>query len=335
VLLLCTQAVPCAAQEAEATAPEVIVDCPELDRDTQAKVQARQMSELVSQGVQSGTLRLVCSTDRVTGTWEEGGTVLDSRFLSRNEGEGAVELLHWLASVLLELRSEREGGGAPPSAGSAATGSVVAGGAAQPEASPTEEAATSPPTTDQTTEPPAPAVAAPAAAAPRAATKSAPEVLTFDASWLYSHFGTEIFGTTGPRLGLRLRVVERVTVGLLVDGRIGIYPSDGPSFGLIDVATGLSATYEFFPFLSASLAPLLVFSNFMAPSETSGPGSPVLAGGALLSVRGKVPLRDARPFLELGLHGAAPAHRVTLNGTPVLTVPAWQVQVAVGVEIPL
>jgi hypothetical protein len=164
---------------------------------------------------------------------------------------------------------------------------------------------------------------------------AADELFTLDASWVYSHFGTEIPGATGPRLGLRLRLVEHFHLGVLVDGKIGLEPSTGSSVGVLDATFGLSASYEFLPFLSATLAPILALSGFIAPTETTSDGSSTIAGGALLLVRGKIPLRDAHPFLELGVQATTPARQAVLNGSPVLTVPDWQAQVAIGVELPL
>jgi hypothetical protein len=170
-----------------------------------------------------------------------------------------------------------------------------------------------------------------------APTESPPELFTLDVSWVYSHFGTEILGVMGPRLGLRLRLVDRFHVGVLVDGQLVPVPSAGPSVYIspIGVTMGLSASYDFLPFLSASVAPIVAVSHFFLPLDANATVGNTVAGGALVLVRGKLPLRDAHPFLELGVQATLPTRQALVGGSPALTVPEWQAQAALGVELPL
>lgn len=319
------------------------MECPELAAEARAAIEARHLSELLSQQVPAGTLRLVCSNDRVTGTWEENGAVLESRFLSRNAGEDAVELLHWLASVLLEMRRERVASATEPSdppvataapalvaAGTTTNAAVADPGHSNVQAEPTTSPTAAPASAPQSSE------RAPNQDSP-ASTDASAATLSLDASWVYAHFDTQVPGATGPRLGFRYRLLGQFHVGVLLDAKVALTPGGDATqgFGLVDVAVGVSASYEPLPFISASVAPVLVVSSFTAPAGTSAPTSAVVAGGVLLLARGKVPLRPVHPFLELGVQAAAPPRQATLAGSPVLTVPAWQAQVALGVEIPL
>jgi len=334
VLLLAGCPAVASAQEASTpTPPQVRVDCPELEADEVAAVEARQMSELLSQGVEQGTLLLVCSPDRVSGIWQERGVTVDSRYLSRNEGESAVELLHWLASVLFELRKQREA--APPAAGDPSGTAVALGGAsatAPAEASASLEDPTPAPSPEQdsaqasSSAEAAPARASEAPAAPR----QRPWTLSLGVA--YGHFGTEIVGALGPRGAISRRIAGRLHVLAQADVKLGLGSSEG--FGVVDFSAALGASCDILPFLSATLAPRLVLTAFSAPPGTTGASGPIVAGGALASVRGRIPLQILRPYLELGVEAAGPARQATLAGSPALTVPVWQALVAAGIELP-
>jgi len=323
---------PAEAQEvATARTPtQVRVDCPELEPEAVAAVEARQMSELLSQGVTHGTLLLFCSPDRVSGIWQEQGVTVDSRYLSRNEGESAIELLHWLASVLLELRKQREA--MPPPAGDAAAATAAI--SATSGAGPTEDGATpeEPPPSERTQG--ETSKAAEAAGAP-SQTSAEPRLRPWTASLgvAYAHFGTEIAGTLGPRGALSRQLIPRLHALALADVKFGLGSSEG--FGVVDFSAALGATYDIFPFLSVALAPRLVLTTFSAPPTTTGVTGPIVAGGVLAAVRGRIPLNPLRPYLDIGLEAAGPARQVTLAASPVLTVPVWQALVAAGIELPL
>lgn len=316
-------------------APEVRVDCPELAPEQIAAVEARQMSELLSQDAQGGTLLLVCLPDRVSGIWQEDGVTVESRFLSRNATDSAVELLHWLASVLLELRTQRQATPAGAGTSGAAAGAAIA---TQPLA-PTADSppAPAPPPSPAATEPrpPTDSVESPtmdAAAEPPAK----PSSWTLALSATYAHFGTEIPGALGPRAAVSYRLLPRLDLVAATDVEIGLASSEG--FGAFDVGFALGASCELFPFLALWLAPRLVLTTFsMPPNTTTGSSATVVAGGALLAVRGRLPLRPLSPFFDIGLDVTAPARRATLGEerNPVLTVPTWQGLFAMGVELSL
>ena|GEM_PF-2498019 len=314
------------------TTPEVRVDCPELSPEQVALVEARQMGELLSQQVQGVTLLLVCSKDRVSGIWQEGGVTVESRFLSRNASDSAVELLHWLASVLLELRSQRSG---PPPTGVGTTAVTSAGVATQapPPTEPQAEPAPAPPPPAAAPEPTAAPAAAPSSAEPSAREPS-PWTLALAAT--YAHFGTEIAGALGPQAAVSYRILPRLELKAATDVRFGLGSSEG--FGMFDVGLSVGASYDLFPFLSLALAPRLVLTTFTVPPDVTGASAPVVAGGATLLARGRLPLGRLRPFLDLGVEALTPAREATLTGETartVLTVPSWQGLVALGVELSL
>ena len=314
------------------TNPEVRVDCPELAPEQVALVEARQMGELLSQQVQGVTLLLVCSKDRVSGIWQEGGVTVESRFLSRKANDSAVELLHWLASVLFELRSQRQG---PLPAGAATTTVTSVGVATQP-APPTEPAVeAAPPPPPPAAEPTAvPAAAAASSSAEPSAREPSPWTLALAAS--YAHFGTEIAGALGPQAAVSYRILPRLELKAVTDVRFGLGSSEG--FGMFDVGLSVGASYDLLPFLSLALAPRLVLTTFTVPPTATGARAPVVAGGATLLARGRLPLGRLRPFLDLGVEALTPAREATIAGATertVLTVPSWQGLVALGVELSL
>lgn len=315
-------------------APQVRVDCPELDEEERAAVEARQVSELLSQGVEDGTLLLVCSPDRVSGIWQENGVTLESRFLSRNEGERAVELLHWLASVLLELRSQRETPGLGGSSaavqaesvdsrelaalGATAAPAEVTQAGAAPAAAPGDQAS------GAKNESPA---------APSRAPEASQGRFTLMLGASYAHFGTEIAGALGPSVALSYRVLAGLHVMTGVTLEVGLGSSDG--VGVIETAAAFGASYDILPFVAIALTPRLVLTTFSRPPEASGSTAPVVAGGALLAARGRVPLHPLRPYVDLGVEASTPIRRASLDGDAVLTVPAWQTVLALGVELSL
>jgi hypothetical protein len=330
MLGLCCVATQVAAQTGAATAvpesPEVRVDCPELSAEQRAAIEARHVSELVSQGGARGMLLLVCSGDRVSGTWQEDAVVLDSRSLSRNEGEDAVELLHWVASVLLEMRHERE----------TSAGMVQPSAAAAIPVMTSEPAETAPPVPQAQAAKPAdtpptrPADSAPSATGSQGSTRK-PWTLGLAAA--YAHFGTEIAGALGPRLTVDHVLVKRFHLTAAVDLKAGL--GSGAGFSMLDVAVAVGATYEIVPFLSVTAGPLLVVTTFQAPAGATGSSSAVVSGGFVVSARARLPLESLRPFVDLGILAATPTRQVTLADEPVLTVPMAQALVAVGVELPL
>jgi hypothetical protein len=320
------------AETAAPAAPQVRVDCPELSEEQRAAIEAREMSELLSQGVQSGTLLLICSSDRVSGIWQENDVTVESRFLSRNAGESAIEPLHWLASVLLELRSQREA--SPPLVPAAAAT------AAAPPA-PATTAETSPPATAEGesassagSSESSPVTTAPEASPPADGSESAPPGRwTIALGAIYSHFGTEIPGALGPRAGGGYRILPRLHATLWADARWSARMNEG--FGTFEVSTALGVTYDILPFLSVMAGPRLVLTTFSLPEGTTGSRAPVVAGGFLAAARAKIPLYPARPFLDLGVEAATPARQATLAGDPMLTIPAWQTMLAAGIELEL
>ena len=330
VLALCFVVTPLRAQtETHENVPassEVRVECPELASEQRSAIEARQLSELLSQGGAVGTLLLVCSADRVSGTWQEGGVAVDSRFLSRNAGEDAVELLHWVASVLLEMRRERQ------SSTAAAPAVAIA---VTPTAAPD-------PSTDV---PPSPGAQAAQPAAPPAApsdertppaehpVSSAPKPWTLGLAAIYAHFGTELAGALGPRLTVSHVLIPRLHLTAAADLKVGLGSSAG--FGVLDASVALGVTFDVLPFLSVSAAPLLVITTFSAPAGAMGPTAPVVAGGLVATVRARLPVAPLRPFLDLGVQAATPGRQVTFSDEPVLTVPAVQALVALGVELSL
>jgi hypothetical protein len=338
LLALCLLPVPALAQaedggQVPSRTPQVRVDCPELDEEARAAVEARQMSELLSQGVESGTLLLVCSPDRVSGIWQEEGVTLDSRFLSRNEGESAVELLHWLASVLLELRGQRD---APlPAARSDATQLAVAGsGQVAVAATGPVEAADSPAVSSAS--PPGDVGQGPEGAprgVPSRASEPSEGRWTLALGAAYAHFGTEIAGALGPRFAVSYRVLPGLHVVTGIALGFGLGSSAG--IGVIETAAAVGASYDIMPFVTVTLAPRLVLTNFSRPPEVTGSTASVVAGGFLLSARAKVPLHPLRPYLDLGVEASTPIRRATLDGASVLTVPAWQTVLALGIELSL
>jgi hypothetical protein len=316
------------AEPGASTTPEVRVDCPELAPEQIARVEARQMSELLSQQVQGVTLLLVCSRDRVSGIWQEGGVTVESRFLSRNASDSAVELLHWLASVLLELRSQRQ---EPPPTGAATV--PVAGAAVATQAAPATEPKAEPaPVPPPAAAPPEPAASASSVDSP----PRRPSPWTLELAAVYAHFGTEIAGALGPQAAVSYRILPRLHLRAAADVRLGLGSSEG--FGMFDVGFAAGASYEVLPFLSLSLAPRLVLTTFTVPPEASGSGGPVVAGGAMFVARGRLPLHPLRPFVDLGIEAVGPVRQATLTQdpvVPVLTVPNWQGLVALGVELSL
>lgn len=329
------------AQEPSSSAPspEVRVDCPELEQSQLAAIEARHLSELLSQGAARGSLHLVCSSDHVTGSWEEGGAVLDSRTLSRNAGEDAVELLHWLASVLLEMRRERETDRRAPLAEATSVPSTATHEAGEPRSSagPLE----TPADEGETMEPSGRGAPAPEASNSGPDSPSGDEEaaatgrLTVDAAVMYAHYGTELVGAFGPRVGLRLALLDRLQLAVLMDGRVGLMPQGTASagFGMVETAVALGATYSVTPHISFTVAPVFALVFFSAPANLSGPASPGVAGGLSALVRGKLPLGTARPFVDVGIEGAFPPRQVTRSGEPVLTVPTWRAILVLGVEL--
>lgn len=312
-------------------APQVRVDCPELDDEQRAAVEARQMSELLSQGVDDGTLLLVCSPDRVSGIWQEGGVTVDSRFLSRNQGESAVELLHWLASVLLELRRQRET--PTPAPPGVEAGAVIA--------TTSEPGLSSESTISPAPEPVAPVPVKPEQPVePRAAVEpGSPRTEPYFASpWTlavgvnYAHFGTEIPGALGPRIGIDRLLLPRFRVLLAFDGKVGLESTD---VGMLDAGAMLGVSYDILPFLSLQVGPRLVVTTFILPTETTGSNAPVVTAGFFALARGRVPLEVVRPFIDVGIEATTPTLQVTIAGNPVLTVPAWQASLTAGIELAL
>jgi len=281
------------------------------------------------------TLLLVCSPDRVSGIWQEAGVTMESRFLSRNSSDSAVELLHWLASVLFELRKQRQ---APAPTGATTAGGAGAGVVSQPPPAPDPAL--------EATSTPQPAAVAPESTAAEASepavstTASSVDASTRgSSSWTlalaatYAHFGTEIPGALGPQAAFSYLMLPRLELRASTDVRIGLGSSDG--FGMFDVGFSLGVSYGVLPFLSLALAPRLVLTTFSFPRDTTGVGAPVVAGGALFLARGRLPWRPLHPFLDLGVEALTPAREATLDGTTVLRVPQWQGIVALGVELPL
>jgi hypothetical protein len=224
---------------------------------------------------------------------------------------------------LLEMRRERETGAGSPSAVVAIpTAASAAPEVAEPAPAEAKQVAETPP-------------AEPAQSAPTKAPAQAParKPWTFGLAAAYAHFGTEVPGAMGPRLTVSHVLIQRLHLTAAVDLKAGLGSSEG--FGVLDVSAVLGATFDVFPFLSATLAPLLVVTTFQPPPGTTGPTSPIVAGGFVASARGRIPLEPIRPFVELGVLAATPARQVTLSNEPVLTVPEWQALVAVGVELPL
>lgn len=316
-------AVPGEARGADSAA-EVRVDCPELDSEQRAAIEARHMSDLVSQGVSSGTLLLICSEDRVSGTWEEHGVVLESRFMSRNAGESAIELLHWLASVLLEMRQEHGGGGATEGQDGESSASALPVEPLAPEA---EASATLPPgpVVHSGAEPLAP-TAAPAE-------PSLAETWTLGLSASYAHFGTELAGELGPAVTLRWSLGRRWGAFAAADVKVGLGSNQG--FGVVDMSAALGAFFDVVPFLTILLSPELVLSTFTAPPGTTGAQSLVPAFGLAGFVRARWPLRAVRPFVDVGAQLVTPVRQVTLEGAPVLTLPEWRALLAAGIELSL
>lgn len=313
------------------TTPEVRVDCPELTPEQVAAIEARQMGELLSQQARGVTLLLVCSHDRVSGIWQEGGVTVESRFLSRNTSDSAVELLHWLASVLLELRKQRQEPAPIGGATAAVTGASVA--IQTPPANEAElKVAPAPPPAPVSPEPadePTPSTTAPSV--DRSAREPSPWTLALGAS--YAHFGTEIVGALGPQAAVSYRAQSRLELRAMADVRIGLRSSRG--FGMFDVGFSVGVSYDVLPSLSLALAPRLVLTTFTAPQDTTGSSAPVVAGGAVLLARGRLPFRALRPFLDLGVEALTPTREATLEGETVLTVPHWQGLVTIGAELPL
>ena len=334
LLFPCCLASPLGFAQAGGTArttPEVRVDCPELAPEQVAAIEARQMGELLSQQVRGVTLLLVCSQDRVSGIWQEGGVTVESRFLSRNTNDSAVELLHWLASVLLELRKQRQEP-LPTGASTAAMTGAEALTQAPPATEPRAEAIPTPPPAAVAPEPAAePAPSTTASSVDPSAHESSPWTLALGAT--YAHFGTEIAGALGPQAAVSYRIQPRLELKAATDVRIGLGSSEG--FGMFDVGFAIGVSYDVLPFLSLALAPRLVLTTFTLPADTTGSNAPVVAGGAALFARARLPLRPLRPFLDLGVEVLTPAREATLESETVLTVPQWQALVAVGVELPL
>jgi hypothetical protein len=324
-IALCFLVTPLRAQTAThdvAASSEVRVECPELASEQRSAIEARQLSELLSQGGAVGTLLLVCSADRVSGTWQEGGVAVDSRFLSRNAGEGAVELLHWVASVLLEMRRERQ---------TSTTAAPAVAIAVAPPIAPGPSTEVPPPAEAQAAVPAAPRAESPPPAERPAS--SAPKPWTFGLAAIYAHFGTELAGALGPRLTVSHVLIPRLHLTAAADLKAGLGSNAG--FGVLDTSAALGVTFDAWPFLSVSAAPLIVITTFSAPASATGPTAPVVAGGLIATMRARLPVEPLRPFVELGVQAATPGRQVTLSGDPVLTVPAWQALVALGVELSL
>jgi hypothetical protein len=129
------------------------------------------------------------------------------------------------------------------------------------------------------------------------------------------------------------RILPRLHLTASADLKFGLGSSSG--FGMFDAGFAVGASYDVLPFLAFALAPRLVLTTFSPPTGTMGSGATVVAGGALVAARGRLPLHPLRPFVDLGFEVAAPAYQATLAGDPVLTVPAWQAMAAIGVELSL
>lgn len=297
------------------TGLEVMVDCPELDAEQRAAIQARQMSELRTRSIDEGILSLSCTADEVLGVWSQQGEIYSQRKMSRESGDDVNELLQWLGGMLIDTR------GASPL-------SAVQGEGPPPEEESATVAAENVPTAPEQTRVALPTVLA--SAKPQSSGLSSTSVWRVGIGGVFHLWGTQVAGTLGPEV--EVDALWRRKWGAAL--RWGaLFSADSPSgFGVQDYQVGALAQWSPFEELRVGLGPLVSLLNVAAPQEAVGRASTLVTWGA--SVRGEYSHEVWKTilFAAVGMDWLATRREILLNDQVLIVAPAWQGAFNLGVK---
>lgn len=295
----------------------VHVECDELSEEERAEIEVRHLGELGLVGARSGVLRLRCESSAVVGTWIEGDVSRAERSVSRSSGDHPGEVLHWLASLLIE--SLRRPGSTP-----------IRGTGVSPQSASSVPVVPAPPPEALASPPPRESLDSSPSQGGETAPSGGPlRRFEFGGSVVYEHWGREVPGLLGPSLTADWLFSSHFAL----TGSIGwqwspVRPSD---FSVSEGMGALGLAWIPNPWVRFEVSPELKWTAIGGPSGVE-PGSSLSAiPGVELASQFSFPPSTMGGFLRVGARLQTVGRVIALDGQDVLTVPEARVFLALGV----
>jgi hypothetical protein len=294
---------------------EVVVDCPPLDAERRAAVEARVRADLLVKRLAQGRLTITCGTDQATVQWRTGAEPPATETAALADSSELVDQLLALALQATSRPSQ------PPRPAAAEPGS-----APQPE--PVARAEPAQPAV-QRLSPPAPAAGHFSPSATRPLSRITRLSLSAGAS--AEAWSGDLAGAFGPRLGLGVSWEERA--GLELVGAVQWAPqqSEGVSATQLEVAVESRLRVYGRWWLSGAVGVSdLRVSTELERSEDS---EKLLVETAWLAGRGAFDVAPLTAWVGPELHVYSAARIVRIEGRDVFSVPAVTAALGAGLTL--
>ncbi len=304
---------------------QVTVACAELDPEQRAAIQARQLSELRTRGIDEGTLMLACSVGQVSGTWSRAGENYAQRTMSREPSDDVSELLQLLGGIVIDTRQSTP---LPPREEQEPIDEVP-----EVESKQNVALATVAEQKDQKRpqpEPQQPKNSTPAFNQESEGQPTAPPVWSLGLGVAFQLWGTAMVGTLGPEVEVAASWKQTWGCALRVGAQFGL--QNPREFSLRDYHIGALALWSPVERVRFGLGPFVSLLDVTAPQLAVGNASSLTTWGA--SVRGQYAyeMSGFSLFANTGLDWLATRREILLNDEVVIQVPTWQGVLTLGLE---